>query len=101
VEAPNYRTLATSELVVVPAVEAWRQEAARRERGIAIRFATRGGISLAAMVGVFVVQGLREPVVVAIASAVMVPLMGIALFVQFRRTREAEGARIVVRFDRP
>lgn len=100
-EAPNYRTLATSEPVVVPAVDAWRREAARRERGIAIRFARGGGIALVTMGGVFVVQGLRDPVAPAIAAAVMLPLMGIALFVQFRRTREAEGARIVVRFDRP
>ena len=100
-EAPNYRTLATSEPVVLPAVEAWRREAARRERGIALRFARGGGIALVTMGGAFVVQGLRDPVAPAIAAAVMMPLIGIALFVQFRRSLQAEGARIVVRFDRP
>jgi hypothetical protein len=101
VEAPNYRTLATSEPIVVPAVEAWRREAARRERWIAIRFAARGGYALVMVAFLLFIRGVRDPMPVAVATAVIVPVLVVVMIVQFRRNLQAEGARIVVRFDRP
>jgi len=90
---------------VEPAVEAWRRGAARRERWIALRFAVRGGISLVtslvAVAFLLFRRGIQDPMPVAVATGVIVPLSVVMMIVQFRRTLQAEGARIVVRFDRP
>jgi len=101
VEAPNYRTLATSEPVVVPAVEAWRREVARREAGRKVRVTVT--VVPVALCGVLVAAfgvSLGDPFAagVGLVLAALGTLMSIHGFRQARWEREA---RIVLRWDRP
>ncbi len=94
-KATDYRTLATREPVVVPAVEAWRRKARWRERWSLAPWQLAMALPVLGVVALAFVQPIAA-VFVGVVFAAPLPLI-VSEYMRFRRDR---AVRIVLRFDR-